>query len=155
MSTVLFSMFLTNMFLLAIVVVLDITLNKQRYRIVENRILIDKVINLVLQESVLKELCNKNIGKSREAVKCLGKKYLLESSNVVYFMDYIMDAEILRYVGISEEEIKDIYKDVKPFTKIDRCRNDLVMMQLYGAVAHGLLSLLWILFLVCVKVWYN
>ena len=59
-----------------------------------------------------------------------------------------MDAEILRYVGISEEEIKDIYKDVKPFTKIDRCRSDLIMMQLYGAVAHGLLSLLWILFLV-------
>ena len=63
MRTVLFSMFLTNMFLIAIVVVLDITLNKQMYRIVENRILIDKVINLVLQESVLKELCNKNIGK--------------------------------------------------------------------------------------------
>ena len=148
MRTVLFSMFLTNMFLLAIVVVLDITLNKQSYRIVENRILIDKVINLVLQESVIKELCNKNIGKSREAVKCLEKKYLLENSNIVYFMDYIMDAEILRYVGISEEEIKDIYKDVKPFTKIDRCRSDLIMMQLYGAVAHGLLSLLWILFLV-------
>ena len=46
------------------------------------------------------------------------------------------------------EEIKDIYKDVKPFTKIDRCRNDLIMMQLYGTVAHGLLSLLWIIFLV-------
>lgn len=147
MKLVLKSMFFTNMFFLILVILLTVASNSKKKNYFEYKYLTDKVIDRFLDRSVVQELLSKNIGKSREAMNCLGKKNLFGQSRIIYFLNNLIDIEILKFLGVKEDEIKLILKELKPFIRISKYMYDIKAIYFYGSMTHIVLTLFYIIFL--------
>ena len=147
MKLVLKSMFFTNMFFLILVILLTVASNSKKKNYFEYKYLTDKVIDKFLDRSVAQELLSKNIGKSREAKNCLGQKNLFGQSRSIYFLNNLIDIEILKFLGVEEDEIKLILKELKPFIRISKYMYDIEAIYFYGSMTNIVLTLFYIIFL--------